>query len=90
MGRWPLAASIDYFNDNHGGQLPPGILRTVTPAAADGWLTALKQYGTMTAMIIIEVVDARSLRPAAQPEKKWVSSMTRLSQEVMPRLSDLS
>ena len=33
LGRWPQAASIDYFNDNHGGQLPPGVLRTVTPAA---------------------------------------------------------
>ena len=48
LGRWPQAASIDYFNDNHGGELPPGVLRTVTPAAADGWLTALKLYGTMT------------------------------------------
>jgi hypothetical protein len=25
-----------------------------------------------------------------QPEDKWVSSMTRLAQEVMPRLADLS
>ena len=48
LGRWPQAASIDYFNDNHGAELPPGVLRTVTPAAADGWLTALKLYGTMT------------------------------------------
>ena len=48
LGRWPQAASIDYFNRNHDGKLPPGVLRTVTPAAADGWLTALKLYGTMT------------------------------------------
>lgn len=48
LGRWPKAASIDYFNQHHSGQLPPGILRTVTPAAADAWLTALKLYGTMT------------------------------------------
>ena len=48
LGRWPQAASIDYFNRNHDGQLPPGVLRTVTPAAADAWLTALKLYGTMT------------------------------------------
>ncbi len=48
LGRWPQAASIDYFNRNHDGQLPSGVLRTVTPAAADGWLTALKLYGTMT------------------------------------------
>ena len=48
LGRWPKAASIDYFNTHANGQLPSGILRTVTPAGADGWLTALKLYGTMT------------------------------------------
>ena len=48
LGRWPKAASIDYFNKNHGGKLPAGILRTVTPAAADAWLTAIKLYGTMS------------------------------------------
>jgi gamma-glutamyltranspeptidase/glutathione hydrolase len=48
LGRWPKAASIDYFKANAGGDLPAGILRTVTPAAADGWLTALKHYGTMS------------------------------------------
>ena len=48
LGRWPKAASIDFFNQNCGGQLPPGVLRTVTPAAADAWITALKLYGTMS------------------------------------------
>ena len=48
LGRWPRAASIDYFNQNAGGDLPAGILRSVTPAAADAWLTALERYGTMT------------------------------------------
>ena len=48
LGRWPKAASIDYFNQNCAGELPVGILRTVTPAAADGWLTAIRLYGTMT------------------------------------------
>ena len=48
LGRWPAAASIDYFDRRHGGDLPPGVLRTVTPAAADAWLTALRLYGTMS------------------------------------------
>ncbi len=48
LGRWPRAASIDYFNEHAGGQIPTGILRTVMPAAADAWLTALEKYGTMT------------------------------------------
>ena len=48
LGRWPRAASIDYFNEHVGGEIPLGILRCVTPAAADAWLTALERYGTMT------------------------------------------
>ena len=48
LGRWPRAASIEYFNRNAGGVIPPGILRTVVPAAADAWLTALEKYGTMS------------------------------------------
>ena len=48
LGRWPKAASIDHFVQNCGGQLPPGVLRTVTPSAADAWITALRLYGTMS------------------------------------------
>ena len=48
LGRWPKAASVDYFEANHGGQLPGGVLRTVTPSAADAWLTAIQFYGSMS------------------------------------------
>ena len=48
LGKWPKAASTQFFVDNFNGNLPEGILRTVTPAAPDAWLTALKFYGTMT------------------------------------------
>ncbi len=48
LGRWPRAATIDYFHEHHGGNLPAGILRTVTPAAPDAWLMALARFGTMT------------------------------------------
>jgi gamma-glutamyltranspeptidase/glutathione hydrolase len=48
LGRWPRAASIDYFNENAGGEIPRGILRSVTPGAPDAWLTALERFGTMT------------------------------------------
>ncbi len=48
LGVWPQAASVDYFKKNHGGQLPPGVLRSLTPAAADAWITALSRFGTMT------------------------------------------
>lgn len=48
LGRWPQAAGIDYFERQHDGDLPAGVLRTVTPAACDAWLTALRLYGTMS------------------------------------------
>ena len=48
LGRWPKAANIDDYLDKFGGDMPPGIPRTVTPAGADAWMTALRLYGTMT------------------------------------------
>ncbi|MQF69398.1 gamma-glutamyltransferase family protein [SAR202 cluster bacterium AD-804-J14_MRT_500m] len=48
LGRWPSAASVDFFKQEHGNDLPEGILRTVVPSAADAWLTALELYGTMS------------------------------------------
>jgi gamma-glutamyltranspeptidase/glutathione hydrolase len=48
LGTWPRAASIEYFRREHGGAMPPGILRTVMPAAPAAWIKALEQYGTMS------------------------------------------
>jgi len=48
LGTWPQAASIDVFNQQYGGKMPPGILRTVMPAAPCAWITALEKYGTMS------------------------------------------
>jgi gamma-glutamyltranspeptidase/glutathione hydrolase len=48
LGAWPKRASIEYFIENHGGRIPPGIMRTVVPAAIGAWLTALEKYGTKT------------------------------------------
>jgi gamma-glutamyltranspeptidase / glutathione hydrolase len=47
LGRWPRRASAEYFQKQFGGNIPPGILRTVIPAAPDAWITALERYGTM-------------------------------------------
>src|SRR5688572_27406966 len=47
LGTWPRAVTPDYFQKHHGGKMPPGILRTVMPAAPDAWITALDRYGTM-------------------------------------------
>lgn len=48
LGPWPKAASAAYFRENHGGRIPPGIKRTVVPAAPDAWITALERFGTMS------------------------------------------
>jgi len=48
LGRWPRRASAQYFLDHCGGDIPPGILRTVMPAAPDAWITTLELYGTMS------------------------------------------
>ncbi len=48
LGRWPAAISIDWYNEQFGGEMPEGIARTVTPAAAAAWLDALARHGTMT------------------------------------------
>ncbi len=48
LGTWPKAASLAHFNEKCGGKMPPGILRTVMPAAPASWITALERYGTMS------------------------------------------
>jgi len=48
LGRWPKKASATLFREQHGGRIPPGLIRSVTPAAADAWLTALERFGTKT------------------------------------------
>ncbi len=48
LGTWPRAVTPDYFVKHHGGKMPPGILRTVMPAAPDAWITALEKFGTMS------------------------------------------
>ena len=48
LGVWPKAASVEYFQRNHNGQMPSGIPRALTPGGADAWFTALARYGTMS------------------------------------------
>jgi gamma-glutamyltranspeptidase/glutathione hydrolase len=48
LGRWPRAATLGHFVKNRRGRIPPGVERIVVPAAADAWITALIEHGTMT------------------------------------------
>lgn len=48
LGTWPRALPDGYFQREHDGTIPEGILRTVMPAAPASWLWALERYGTMS------------------------------------------
>ena len=48
LGHWPMSLPADIFMREHGGEIPVGVLRTVVPAAPDAWITALRDYGTMS------------------------------------------
>ncbi len=48
LGHWPMSMPADIFMREHDGKMPYGVLRTVVPAAPDAWITALRDYGTMT------------------------------------------
>jgi gamma-glutamyltranspeptidase / glutathione hydrolase len=48
LGHWPRALPPDVFLREHGGRIPPGVRRTVVPAAPDAWITALERHGTMS------------------------------------------
>lgn len=54
LGRWPKAASLSYFQEEHDGTYPPGVLRSVVPAAPDAWLTALKDYGSLSFSRVVQ------------------------------------
>lgn len=47
LGWWPAATDVTLFHHRYGGRIPPGIHRSVIPAAAGAWLTALERHGTM-------------------------------------------
>ena len=48
LGHWPMSFPADLFMREHEGKVPFGVLRTVVPAAPDAWITALRDYGTMS------------------------------------------
>lgn len=48
LGPWPMSIPPDLFREKHGGRMPPGVLRSVVPAAPDAWITALERHGTMS------------------------------------------
>jgi gamma-glutamyltranspeptidase/glutathione hydrolase len=48
LGHWPASVDIATYRAAHGDDMPIGVARSVTPAAADAWLTALARYGRLS------------------------------------------
>src|SRR5258708_34214385 len=45
LGHWPARFPADLFMREHGGKMPPGLLRTVVRAPPDAWIAALSDSG---------------------------------------------
>jgi gamma-glutamyltranspeptidase/glutathione hydrolase len=48
LGRWPAGFDLASYRARFGDDMPIGAPRSVTPAAADAWLTALARHGRLT------------------------------------------
>jgi gamma-glutamyltranspeptidase / glutathione hydrolase len=83
LGVWPQAASVEYFQRHHQGKLPAGILRALTPGAADAWFTALGQYGTMRFADV--AAAAISLADSGSPTYRYLAAAVQNSPETYTR-----
>src|SRR5436853_6319618 len=48
FGHWPASLDLETYRATHGDDMPIGVARSVTPAAADAWLTALARHGRLS------------------------------------------
>src|SRR5207249_1218694 len=48
VGPYPRVSMVEYFERRHAVQIPPGLGRTVVPAAPAAWCAALERWGTMS------------------------------------------
>ncbi len=46
LGSWPMGVDLDWLRAQ--GRIPPGLPRSVVPAAMGAWLTALERFGTIS------------------------------------------
>ena len=94
LGRWPRAASLDHFVNNRGGSIPQGVERMVVPAAANAWMAALTEHGTMSFEqvvtpaleyardgIAVGVVLANSMATYTTEAEQWPSRAEAFAQE---------
>ncbi len=82
LGHWPKSFPADLFMREHDGKMPLGLLRTVVPAAPDAWITALRDFGTMSFGDVAGGGDpfrARGLRGLRIPRRGRSSSTRRIT-----------
>src|SRR5439155_177336 len=48
VGHWPSSLDLGSYRARYGDDMPIGVARAVTPAAADAWLTALARHGRLS------------------------------------------
>src|SRR5438067_1080478 len=67
LGHWPASLDLETYRASHGDDMPIGVARSVTPAAADAWLTALARHGRLSLAEIlapsIELCDGFPVYP---------------------------
>jgi len=62
VGPYPRISSVSYFRERHGAEIPPGLARTVVPAAPAAWLAALERWGTMSFADVVAIASGHAGR----------------------------
>jgi gamma-glutamyltranspeptidase / glutathione hydrolase len=83
LGRWPQAASVEYFRKRHDGRIPIGVERCITPGAPDAWITALRDFGTMSMADVMQ--DAITLAERGFPMHHFMAANLKDGAEQMSR-----
>jgi gamma-glutamyltranspeptidase / glutathione hydrolase len=83
LGVFPKALSVEYLQRHHQGQFPAGLLRALTPGAADAWFTALARYGTMRFADV--VAPAIALAERGFPVYRFLATAIRTAPETYRR-----
>ena len=83
LGVWPALADREYLAREYG-VVPEGILRSVTPAAPDAWLTALARFGQLSLGEVME--PALELARDGAPLSTCVAGSLRAMQPDLDRL----
>ena len=86
LGHWPASLDLDAYRATNGDEMPIGVARSVTPAAADAWLTALARHGRLSLAEVlapsIELCDgfpvyprlAAAIERLAERLREWPTS----------------